>query len=115
MSTIWNIQDGIGLCRILEPIAIANGYHVALGGSVLQDGTSEKDLDVFFYLHTEKGKDPEIKCSPDCFVAHLEEIGFMPVFETTLPTSASDGLYKVIRLVTYMGRRVDLIFLTCTP
>jgi len=36
----------------LEKALAANGYHLALGGSVLYQGYSNKDLDLFIYEHT---------------------------------------------------------------
>lgn len=36
----------------LEPKMAEHGAHIALGGSVLYRGTSEKDLDILVYPHT---------------------------------------------------------------
>lgn len=111
---IWTIQEGIGLARIIEPIAIANGFHVALGGSVLQQGTAEKDLDLFLYVHTSfKSKEKAKYTDPDSFVTKLTEIGFeIP----PIPKLSSPGMdrYKVVKKTNYLGRAVDFIFLLPT-
>lgn len=44
----WTIEEGLTLIRGLQPQAKAYGYHIALGGGVLNKGTSEKDLDLYF-------------------------------------------------------------------
>ncbi len=48
---MWNLDQAIQLCRELEKTASANGFHVALSGSVLRDGKSDKDVDVIVYPH----------------------------------------------------------------
>lgn len=50
-ETVWILDDAISLCREIEPTLAVNGYHVAIGGSVLRDGKSSKDLDIFIYPH----------------------------------------------------------------
>lgn len=48
---MWTLDEGLVVARSLEPVAVAFGYHVALGGGVLLRGASEKDLDVMLYPH----------------------------------------------------------------
>lgn len=47
-KTTWDLEDGLKLVRAIQPEAKKFGYHVALGGSVLNDGLSEKDIDLYF-------------------------------------------------------------------
>jgi hypothetical protein len=53
---MWNQQDALILMPKFEAIAKFMGYHVALGGSVMYNGESKKDLDVIVYPH--KNLDP---------------------------------------------------------
>jgi len=106
----WTIQEGIIFCRQVQPIAMAYGWHVALGGSVLIRNSSEKDLDVFLYEHTPK-KDEEIDIAyPDVVVSRLSSlIGLRPLDDKA--KSPSDEVYKTIYRCTYHQKRIDFIFL----
>lgn len=48
---MWTLEQGIQFARELEKKLIAEGYHCAIGGSVLMSGKSDKDLDIFVYPH----------------------------------------------------------------
>lgn len=48
MAKTWKLDDGLRLVRALQPEAKKFGYHVTLGGSVLNLGESEKDIDLYF-------------------------------------------------------------------
>jgi hypothetical protein len=50
----WTLERGIELARKLEPLLAEVGWHVALAGSVLRDGKSDKDLDLIVYPHLRK-------------------------------------------------------------
>lgn len=59
-NTLWIVQA----CeRIISPL----GWHVALGGSVLYNGESTNDLDLFFYKH--KTRDTATKSSTEVLKA----------------------------------------------
>ena len=47
---MWTLDDALPLVRKIAPIAKRNGFSVALYGSVLEEGKSENDLDLFFLL-----------------------------------------------------------------
>ena len=47
-STKWTLEEGLRLVRALQPSTRQYGYHLALGGGVLNKGESEKDLDLYF-------------------------------------------------------------------
>lgn len=48
---LWTIEQGLELARKWEKILAPKGIHVALGGSVLREGKSTKDVDIFVYPH----------------------------------------------------------------
>ena len=101
----WTIQEGIGLARTLEPIAIANGYHVALGGSVLHQGVSDKDCDFIIYKRSKAEK----YTNPLQVVTTLTEVGFTLPIEPEKDTSGGSDFRQVYK-TEYCGRRVDFIF-----
>lgn len=45
---MWNLEDGLALIRAIQPNTRKFGYHLALGGGVLNKGESKKDLDLYF-------------------------------------------------------------------
>lgn len=44
----WILEDALKLIRELQPEMRQFGYHLTLGGGVLNRGSSKKDLDLFF-------------------------------------------------------------------
>ncbi len=48
MNNPWTLDDGLKLVRGLQPNAKRYGYHMTLGGSVLNLGISSKDIDLYF-------------------------------------------------------------------
>lgn len=53
---IWELEDGINLVRAVQAGSRMFGYHVTIGGSVINKGRSEKDVDLYF-LPFEQTKD----------------------------------------------------------
>lgn len=45
---MWEFGDSLPLIRHLQEKCHQIGYHVALGGGVLNNGSSDKDLDLYF-------------------------------------------------------------------
>ena len=46
---MWTLDEGLKLVRLLQPEAKGFGYHLTLGGGVLNNGQSDKDLDLYFH------------------------------------------------------------------
>jgi len=46
MEPKWTLQEGIDYIRALQPVFRGFNYHLALAGSVLNNGRSDKDLDI---------------------------------------------------------------------
>jgi hypothetical protein len=47
----YTLEDGIRLCRELEPAFREIGMHIGLTGSLMYRGASEKDIDIVVYPH----------------------------------------------------------------
>lgn len=45
---IWNLQLALEHIRLMQPQLRAMGWHVCLGGGVLNVGFSDNDLDLYF-------------------------------------------------------------------
>lgn len=49
------LDDAVGIARRLEHLIFEKfALHVAIGGSCVYRGTSEKDVDIFLYPHTKE-------------------------------------------------------------
>lgn len=69
-SPMWTLDEGRAEVERVQQGSRAYGYHVALGGSVLNKGESRKDLDLYFLpLDSDESKPDR-----DCLVAWLESL-----------------------------------------
>lgn len=55
----WTLEEALRLVRGLQPEAKKFGFHVCLGGGVLNTGLSHKDVDLYFLPLSEK-KDAQL-------------------------------------------------------
>ncbi len=46
---MWTLEQALTLVRTLQPQLHEQKYHVALGGGVLNNGASDKDLDLYLF------------------------------------------------------------------
>lgn len=95
---MWTIEEAIMTIRGLEPRLFA--YHLALTGSVLYEGSSDKDLDIIVYPHRTGKKilKPELA------------IGYLKL--TNLGQSEHEYDDKVVyKTKDTQGRIIDLFFL----
>lgn len=104
----WTLEEALALIRGLQPETRKYGYHLTLGGGVLNKGESKKDLDLFFLL-----MNSGYKAKPDELVGYLDKLW-------GAGKEMSDGRYPddpayVYRLVyDYGGLRID-IFVAAKP
>lgn len=67
--TYWRLDEALELIRALQSDVRKFGYHLCLGGGVLNTGKSDKDLDLYFLSLDNQGPS-----DPDALIAHLENI-----------------------------------------
>ena len=107
---MWTLKEALYLMPEFEAISKLLGYHVALGGSVMYDGKSIKDLDVIIYPHREV--DPT-RPTPDQLV-ELFVYNKLIVSAKMPPCSPWAKDQKDYRYVncgeTRDGQRIDFIF-----
>jgi hypothetical protein len=53
----WMQADAVGLCRRIEEVAPAHGFHVALTGGCLYKDGPRKDCDLLFYKIRQHSRD----------------------------------------------------------
>ena len=44
---MWTLEEGLVLIRTIQPLMRGRKWHVALGGGVLTNGLSAKDIDLY--------------------------------------------------------------------
>jgi hypothetical protein len=97
---MWTLEDALPLIRKISQIALRKGFSVALYGGVLDRGTSEQDLDLFFIE-----QDPYI-CNVD---GCLTEIAGLPeIHHLGTRHDCTGGELCVIWLAD--GRHIDAQF-----
>jgi hypothetical protein len=99
---IWTLAEALYLIKDIQSALKPLGYHVVLGGGVLNRGWSQKDLDLYFIPLT-NDKQPDL--AP--LVNHL-----LTIFRQSDSDDASHrpNPYSPFRLQfewTHKGRRVD--------
>lgn len=102
-NPMWTLQEARILCEQVESALGPLGAHVALGGSCLYRGSSEKDVDLFVYPH--KTTEP-----PDeAHVIHvLSSIGFKFMSERPHEQYGDD---KRVLQFEYQEKRVDVFMM----
>lgn len=96
------LDEGLDIARRIEKAIIPAGYHCALGGSVLHQGASNKDLDIFIYPHNGRELDPLL------LRLKLKLAGL--VNEWTCARSDNSADTKTIEGWSYKGQRIDIFF-----
>jgi hypothetical protein len=104
---MWNRDDALILMPKLEAIAKFMGYHVALGGSVMYNGESKKDLDVIVYPH--KNIDPH-RPQPTML---LEMFTYHKLIDNYTDIAQTEGMDRVVYCGCYhldTAKRIDFFF-----
>lgn len=70
----WTLEEALMLIRGLQPETRKFGYHLCLGGGVLNKGFSDKDLDLYFLPMTGNLEEVVKKENVDKLVGWLEKI-----------------------------------------
>jgi hypothetical protein len=101
---MWNRDQALILMPKFEVTAKFMGYHVALGGSVMYSGESNKDLDVVIYPHKRVDQDrPLPEMLMKMFMYHKLIAGYSDIAQTK-------GMDRTVFSGINEGRRIDFIF-----
>lgn len=102
-NPMWTLQEARILCEQVEIALRAMGAHVALGGSCLYRGSSDKDVDLFIYPHKTTAFPSE-----NLVVSSLCQIGFK--FMRELPREQYGDGKRVLQF-EYQEKRVDVFMM----
>ena len=101
---IWTLEDALDLIRPLQPLARDVGYHITLGGGVLNLGVSAKDLDLFCLpLNGGEGDKAALWVLLDTVLGPLLAIRDSPDYQPEAMWHYRDMLHGA-----FEGKRVDL-------
>ena len=101
---MYTLQDAVAIAKQLEaPVYARFGLHIAIGGSCVYRGTSEKDVDIFLYPHAR-----DVQIDRVQIMAWLTEQGFPP--RETLDDDHTQ-VPDVLVPRTAAGVKVDFFFL----
>ena len=104
---LWTLEQGVGLVRFLQPLTRRVSYHLAIGGGVINNGSSTKDVDLYFLPLDNLENQPE----PDQMKGILDAIYGMgvPIVDTDKYGDAiSASVYKHKLKYTIDGKRADV-------
>ena len=101
---MWNREEAFLLMPKFEADAKFMGYHVALGGSVMYNGESNKDLDVIVYPH--KDTDPN-RPKPELLMVLFR---FHNLIDEYGDIAQTKGMDRFVFSGTNKSRRIDFIF-----
>lgn len=103
----WTLAEGIAVVRSVELVAIAHGFHAAIGGSCLHRGASRKDLDIILFPH-KTGAYDELPNDKRPLIEALRFDGFLD-WKKLDHEYQGDG--KIVYRADYLGKRIDFFFL----
>lgn len=99
----YTTLDAVEIARKLEPEASKWGLHIAIGGSCVYRGWSEKDIDVFIYPHNR-----QVVIDRQQIAIWLSTLGYDFREPDKCSTKIADVYVTTCRTT---GRRVDFFFL----
>lgn len=101
---MWTIEEARELISVLQTKVKEFEYHIVLGGSVLNNGKSDKDLDLFFLkLNGYGGKKSELYDFLHSWFKPLRSIRDSPDYQLDCMWH-----YRDMQMGKYNGKRVDL-------
>lgn len=104
-NPVWTLDSALPVIRELQFKALQCGYHLALGGGVLNKGQSFNDLDIYALT---MDNTPQHKKK---FLEIAEQ--YLGPFSSLLPPSVPNIGNNVFRFVLADGRIADLLFYSC--
>lgn len=107
---VWTIDQAIGFCMRLSPRLELAGFGLALGGSVLSEGSSKKDLDLVVYPHNKN------ECDFAKAAAVLEHFGLTKAVSVkrvhAVWRAKGSNDTKHVEIWKHGKQRIDFFFLT---
>ncbi len=112
MKPKWILEDGLVFVRMLVPLVTEAGCSIALGGSVLKRGSSDKDIDIILHpLVSNRGSfEWKDKAKKALETGGLKLMHSVEVVHAKWRKQGSID-EKHVEVWVYEGRRVDVFFM----
>lgn len=111
MTDSWTLEEALPLIRILQPQTRQYGYHLCLGGGVLNTGRSEKDLDLYFLpMSPSEGNADSLQAWLDGLWGHGENL--VQTLADADPKYPDDPMYQAKLKYDYSGLRIDVFIMS---
>lgn len=111
---IWSLEKALGFVRRLQPLTRLHGYHMAIGGGVVNNGGSEKDLDLYLLPLDNMPKPADYEgmlMEMEAEFGPSQAIGALGVQSEEYPTVTAWSPYHAKRKFANNGHRVDVFFI----
>lgn len=104
-APLWTFELAQPFIAGLQVSAKQLGYHIALGGGVLNNLKSDKDLDLYF-LPMQNGEESD----PESLLRVLEEAWskLQPFSNNDAYSKMDDGIWTFKGKIICQGRRIDI-------
>lgn len=104
---MWHIDSAMSFIVEFAPLVRELDYHLCLGGSVLHEGHSDHDLDLWFIpLNGYESEPAKIYVLCQTTFGRLTSLRDSPDYKAGEPWHV-----KEMQRATYMGKRIDLFIL----
>lgn len=112
MSKSWTLNDALVIIRQIQPLIRKFNYHVAIGGSLINNGLSGKDADLYFLPlnNGEENKIDELKQFLDLIWGKSEPMRptLMINGEPVVTDYLDSDTFQMQEKYTVEGRRIDV-------
>jgi len=109
LPPMWTLEQGLVVVRAIQPESRVYGYHVCLGGGVMNRGHSDKDLDIFLLPMCNCDQD---NSDPVTAIAWLEGLWGpaedMTVQSDRYPHQFDEMYARKVKFSLPSGQRIDL-------
>ena len=104
---MWTLDQAVVVVRRLQRDVHALGYHVTLGGGVLNNGESDKDLDLFILRknNTERQRPIEVMWA---VARRLDNCTYSPLRDSPDYGPDADFHFSEAHKVSWRGKRIDV-------
>jgi len=106
---MWTRDEAVLLCQDVREVALKHNYHVALGGSCLHVGHSQKDTDIYFLPMHGIGK-PNLEGllgALDLFWGYAENISKLTELNSEYPPEPGYIAAKKVQWKLDPSKRID--------
>jgi hypothetical protein len=104
---MWTLLEGVTIIRRIQDSLREKGYHACLGGGVLNQGGSKRDLDIFILRMNNTNRVRPIECVWSLSNI-LQPCTYSPLRDNPDYGPDADFHFSEAHRFTYNGKRIDV-------